>query len=104
VRARLTVHAIVRLPSALQAHSGGSATVKVEIEAAAAVTVAAVLDALAVSQPTVERRIRDERGQLRRHVNLFIGSEDVRDHGGLTAPVTDGDELLVLAAVSGGAM
>lgn len=96
------MRAVVRLPSALRAHSGGQADVQVEVGTGPPVTLAAVLDALARSQPAVERRIRDERGALRRHVNLFIGAEDVRTRGGLEAPVGDGDEVLVLAAVSGG--
>jgi sulfur-carrier protein len=96
------MRAVVHLPSALRIHSGGAATVPVEVDGAAPVSVAVVLDALARSEPAVERRIRDERGQLRRHVNLFVGDEDVRQQGGLNAPVEDGQELLVLPAVSGG--
>jgi molybdopterin synthase sulfur carrier subunit len=96
------MQAIVRLPSALWAHSGGKAVVPVKVESASPVTVAALLDALSRSHPAVERRIRNERGELRRHVNLFLGAEDVRHHGGLDARVGDGDEVLVLAAISGG--
>jgi molybdopterin converting factor small subunit len=96
------MRAVVRLPSALRAHSGGDAAVQVEVQNAGPVTLAAVLDALARSQPAVERRIRNERGELRRHVNLFLGAQDVRDHGGLEARVDDGAEVLVVAAVSGG--
>lgn len=98
----MTTQVSVRLPSALQAHTGGSATVLVEVDGVAPVTVAAVLDALARCQPAVERRIRNERGELRRHVNLFVGERDVREHGGLDAPIAEGHELLVLPAVSGG--
>jgi sulfur-carrier protein len=96
------MHATVRLPSALRMHTGGSAVVVVEVDSSGPVTLADLLDALALSEPAIERRIRDERGELRRHVNLFIGDDDVRAHNGLDAPVGDGDELLVLAAVSGG--
>lgn len=96
------MHATVRLPSALRVHSGGNATVVVEIDAPAPVTVAVVLDALARAEPAVERRIRDERGELRRHVNLFVGEQDVRAGGGLQAPVADGGVVLVLPSVSGG--
>jgi molybdopterin synthase sulfur carrier subunit len=96
------VRAVVRLPAALRAHSGGSAEVRLDLPPGSPATVATVLDALACAHPAVERRIRDERGVLRRHVNLFLDGENARDLGGLAAPIRDGDELLVLAAVSGG--
>jgi len=61
-----------------------------------------VLDALGVRHPRVGRRIRDETGSLRRHVNLFVDGEDVRRNGGVDAVVPDGAVLLVLPNVSGG--
>ena len=91
----------VRLASVLRDHAAGQASVAVELAGDDA-TVAAVLDALDVLNPGVGRRIRDERGVLRRHVNVFVGDEECRRRGGLDAPVKDGTELSVLAAVSGG--
>ena len=91
----------VRLASVLRDHAAGQASVTVELAGDDA-TVAAVLDALDALHPGVGRRIRDERRVLRRHVNLFVGDEECRRLGGLDAPVKDGAELSVLAAVSGG--
>ncbi|MGH3666073.1 MAG: MoaD/ThiS family protein [Egibacteraceae bacterium] len=62
----------------------------------------AALDALGRDHPGVAWRIRDERGHLRPHVNVYVGAEPLRDLGGLTAPVQAGDELVILPAVSGG--
>jgi molybdopterin converting factor small subunit len=45
----------------------------------------------------------DELGSLRRHVNVFIGVDDVRHLGGLDALVAAGTEVSILPAVSGGA-
>ena len=92
----------VRLASVLRDHAAGQASVRVELLDDDA-TVGAVLDALDRIHPGVGRRIRDERGVLRRHVNVFVGDEECRRLGGLDAPVKDGAELSVLAAVSGGA-
>jgi molybdopterin converting factor small subunit len=48
------------------------------------------------------RRIRDEQGELRRFVNLYVDGSDVRHCGGLTAAVAPHSELLVLPSVAGG--
>ena len=35
--------------------------------------------------------------------NIYINDEDVRFMGGLEAPLSDGDQVVVLPAVAGGA-
>ena len=90
----------VRVPTVLRAASGGEPTVLVD--ATGPVTVAAVLDALAASHPALERRLRDELGRVRVHVNLFVGPDNVRDLQGVDTVCVPGDELTVIAAVSGG--
>jgi molybdopterin converting factor small subunit len=66
------------------------------------VTAAAVIDALAAAHPAVGRRVRDEAGTLRAHVNVFVGPDNTRDLGGLDTVVADGAEVTVLPAISGG--
>jgi molybdopterin converting factor small subunit len=44
----------------------------------------------------------DERGDVRRHVNLFVNGENVRFLEGLSTTVPNGATIFVLAAVSGG--
>ncbi|MGH9172728.1 MAG: MoaD/ThiS family protein [Vicinamibacterales bacterium] len=39
---------------------------------------------------------------MRQHVNVFVGRENVRYTGGLTTPVSVGDEISIFHAVSGG--
>ena len=91
----------VRLATALRTHAGGRARLDLEVPAPA--TVRTVLDALAAAHPSIGRRVRDEAGALRRHVNVFVGADNAKDLGGLDTPVPDGAEVSVLAAVSGGA-
>jgi molybdopterin converting factor small subunit len=43
-----------------------------------------------------------ETGEVRQHVNVFVGDENIRFSGGLTTPVRDGAVLTILPAVSGG--
>lgn len=95
------VRTTVRLPSALRVHGGGASTVEVEVVGSDA-TVAGVLDALEALHPGIGRRIRDERGTLRPHVNLFLGRSDDFDHARPDTVVPPGAELIVLPAVSGG--
>ena len=90
----------VRLATELLAHAGGRAAVDVDLEAPT--TLRSVLDALATAHPAVGRRVRDESGALRRHVNLFVGADNARDRDGLDTAVPEGAEVSVLAAVSGG--
>ena len=90
----------VRLPAALRELARCEKAIEVELDGPA--TLATVLDVLAVRLPAVERRIRDETGMLRRHVNVFVGDTNVRDGAGLAEPLPDGSEIQVIPAVSGG--
>ena len=90
----------VRLAAGLRPHAGGATCVEVEV--AGPPTVAAVLAALAAAHPAVGRRMRDESGVLRRHVNVFVGPDNARDLDGEDTVVPDGAEVSVLPAVSGG--
>ena len=89
----------VLLPSVLAALAGGSKHIDV---APAGDTLGDLLDALAAEHPMLARRIRDETGQVRRFVNVYVDGDDVRFSGGLTAKVRDGAEVQVLPSVAGG--
>ena len=92
----------VRLPGALRELVGGQRQVVVDVPAAGPPSVATVLDVLAARHPGLERRIRDETGALREHVNLFVGADNIRDLQRLATEIPSGAELIVLPAVSGG--
>jgi sulfur-carrier protein len=90
----------VRLASGLRPHADGASCVVLDVPPP--VTVRAVLDALAKAHPAIGRRVRDEAGCLRPHVNVFVGADNARDLDGVDSPVPDGVEVTVLPAVSGG--
>jgi len=94
----------VRVPTQLRGLADGEAVVTVDANdgAAGGVTVRSVLDALARAHPALERRVRDELGAVRVHVNLFVGADNVRDLDGLDSPVPPGAEVSIIPAVSGG--
>ncbi|HZX07365.1 MoaD/ThiS family protein [Kribbella sp.] len=84
----------VRLPTVLRPFAGGAE--RVEVEAATVAEAFAALDA------PLRRRLTDEQGAVRRHVNVYLRDENIRDLDGLGTPVSDGDELLILPSVAGG--
>ncbi|MEU9828772.1 ubiquitin-like small modifier protein 1 [Micromonospora chersina] len=88
----------VLLPGPLRPEAGGESRLTV----AAAGTLGAVLDELAATWPRLARRIRDERGELRRYVNVYVDGEDCRHAGGLDAAVPDNAEIQILPSVAGG--
>jgi molybdopterin synthase sulfur carrier subunit len=90
----------VRLPAGLRPFAGGQAVLTLDLDAGA--DVGTVLDHLAVAFPRLERRVRDEQGRLRPHVNLFVGAVHIRDLDQLATTLVDGSEMTILPAVSGG--
>lgn len=95
------------LPGVLAGDAGGARRVVVALpdgsdDDGTRFTVRDVLDALASSHPRLARRLRDEAGMVRRHVNLFVDGDDVRVSGGQDTPVRPGSTLLVLPSVAGG--
>ena len=61
-----------------------------------------MLDLLAKAYPALERRVRDERGRTRVHVNLFVGDDNIRDLDGTDTEIPAGTDLSIIPAVSGG--
>jgi sulfur-carrier protein len=87
----------VRIPTILRTYTGGEKAVTGE-----GATLAALLDDLEANHPGIRERLI-ENEDLRRFVNVYINDEDVRFIGGLEATLADGDQVVVLPAVAGGA-
>jgi molybdopterin converting factor small subunit len=90
---------IFHIPGALREFTAGHSTVEIELSPA---TLAEALTALWTIYPGVRDRIATEQGQVRQHINIFIGDENVRYTGGLASPVSAGAEISIVPAVSGG--
>ena len=84
---------VVCLRGPLRKLAGGRA--EHELEGA---TVVELLRALERAQPEISGWILDERGQIRRHINVFVGGERGRE----TTAVRPGDRVEVLPAITGG--
>ena len=87
----------VRIPSQLRSLCGGAGEVAVDGE-----TVGEALKALDAAYPGFADRLFDDRGQIRRSVNLFVADEDVRFLDGIDTALTEGQTLSIVPAVAGG--
>jgi molybdopterin converting factor small subunit len=87
----------IHVPSVLRHYCKGAAELFLS-----AASVRAALEQLERSHPPLYRSVCDETGKVRRHVNLFVNSSDVRDRDGLDTAVAPGDVITILPAVSGG--
>jgi molybdopterin synthase sulfur carrier subunit len=92
-RRRLRPVALVRVRGPLKKLAGGCSEHRVD-----GATVAEVLRELERTQPAVSGWILDERGLIRRHINVFVNGE----RGGEGTAVRPGDRVEVLPAISGG--
>jgi sulfur-carrier protein len=85
--------AVVRLRAPLRRLAGDRA----ELDVAGA-TVIELLRELEAANPAMDGWILDERGRIRRHINVFVNGE----LGEADTPVDDDDRVDVLPAISGG--
>jgi len=90
----------VVLPGLLRDLAEGAAELPVELSADA--PLAEVLDRAFERWPILASRVRDERGQIRRHVNVFIDGEDAKRADGVQTRVSPTSTVHVINAVSGG--
>ncbi len=87
------------VPGPLRDLTGGRSTIGLELEGG---TVGQAFDALRTEMPALYDRIFTEQRQLRPHVNVFVGRDDIRWSGGLETPLEPGSEVMILPSVSGG--
>jgi molybdopterin synthase sulfur carrier subunit len=85
------------VPGPLRPACGGARELTVS-----ASTVRAALLEIERRHPALYRGVCDETGAVRRHVNLFVNSESIRDGEGLDTTLAPGDVVAILPAVSGG--
>ncbi len=87
----------IHLTGPLRRYCAGASRLSV-----AAGTVKAALEQLERNEAALYRNLCDETGALRRHLNVFVNSDNVRDLEGLATTLAGGDVVTFLPAVSGG--
>jgi molybdopterin converting factor small subunit len=90
--------ATVLIPAALRSYTRNKAEVPVEGR-----TVGEVLQGLDQAYPGIGARLLDEKGGVRRYVNIFHNDEDIRFLRSLQTPVADSDQISIIPAIAGGA-
>jgi molybdopterin converting factor small subunit len=65
-------------------------------------TIGELLNDLESSCPGIKARLCDDAGELRRFVNFYVNSEDIRFLDGKDTVLSDGDEVSIVPAVAGG--
>jgi molybdopterin synthase sulfur carrier subunit len=87
----------VLIPTPLQKFTNNEAAASVE-----ATTVDGLIDALDGLYPGLKARLCDESGKLRRFLNVYVNSEDIRFLDNQATALGDGDEVSIVPAVAGG--
>ena len=88
----------ILIPSTLRTLTNNETTVSVDDSG----TVGACLDALETKFPGIGERLRDEGGEIRRFVNIYVNGDDVRFLEGTGTALKAGDEVSIVPAMAGG--
>jgi len=86
------------IPGGLRPFSDG----KSKVEVPQCGTLRDALEALWTLYPGIRDRVMTEQGNVREHINLFVGNENARFAGGLATPLPADAEITIVPAVSGG--
>jgi molybdopterin converting factor small subunit len=89
----------VQIPSALRRHTDGTAKVS-----CSAADLNELFSALDKKFPALKPHLRDDSGQIRRFLNVYVNEEDIRFLGGTSYAFQDGDEVLLVPSIAGGSL
>ncbi len=87
----------VKIPSPLKSLTGGKDVIQSKGS-----TVGEVIQDVISAYPQLRERLCDEKGDVRRFINIFLNDEDIRFMKNLDTPVNDGDSLSIIPAIAGG--
>ncbi len=85
---------IVHVPSPLQSYTNKQRTVEAEGD-----SLRALLQELDSKYPGIRFRMIDEQDGIRRHIKLFVNSQEV---GTIDVPLNEKDVVHIICALSGG--
>ena len=89
----------IEIPTAFRRFTNG--TPKVDCNAA---TIAEALADLPTRFPDLSRHVRDETGQIRQFLNVYLNEEDIRFLGGESCTLKEGDRVLLVPSIAGGSL
>lgn len=88
----------INIPTALRHFAGGDSSILVEAK-----TTSEALDQLTSRHPELRKHLFDDKNELRSFVNVYLNDEDVRHRSGPQTPLNDGDSLMIVPSIAGGA-
>lgn len=87
----------VRIPTPLQKLTKDKTEVEVEGK-----DVRGLIEDLEKKFPGIKARLCDEKGSLRRFINIYVNEEDIRFLNMEKTPLKDGDDVSIIPAIAGG--
>ena len=87
----------VRIPTPLRPLTKNQGEVE-----ATGTSIAEIIDNLNSAYSGLKDRLCDEKGELRRFVNIYVNEEDIRFLKGRDTVLKDGDEVSIVPAIAGG--
>ena len=88
----------VEIPTALRRFTEG-----VQILECGSASLPELLGEIEQRFPAISKHLRDDAGEVRRFVNIYVNEEDIRFLGGNDYKFQDGDRVLVVPSIAGGA-
>jgi molybdopterin converting factor small subunit len=93
----LEMSVTIEIPTAFRRFTGGAPKLN-----CSATTVAEALNELTTRFPDLSRHVRDDQGQIRQFLNVYLNEEDIRFLGGETCSLKEGDRVLLIPSIAGG--
>ncbi len=72
------------------------------VELNGAANIGDLIESLEKNYPGIKDRLVDEKGEVRRFINVFINDEDIRFLENKKTSLKDGDEVSIVPAIAGG--
>jgi molybdopterin synthase sulfur carrier subunit len=87
----------IEIPTAFRRFTEGAPRVD-----SGAKTVEGALNDLTSRFPALSKHVRDDQGQIRQFLNVYLNEEDIRFLGGESVTLNDGDRVLLVPSIAGG--
>src|SRR2546430_195372 len=88
----------IAIPTALRQFAGGQSEINVDAR-----TAGEALDRLTTTHAELRRHLFNDQNAMRNFVNVYVNDEDIRHQSGPETPVKDGDTILIVPSIAGGA-
>jgi molybdopterin synthase sulfur carrier subunit len=88
----------VEIPTALRRFTDGVQSIE-----CGSATLPELMSEIEQRFPAISKHLRDDAGQVRRFINIYVNEEDIRFLGGDDYKFREGDRVLVVPSIAGGA-